>query len=48
MSGHMCSGNGQRRIDILEFIRIARALGMDATKLFDKIEKKARGGNYSV
>ncbi len=31
--------NGQRRIDVLEFLRIARALDVDATKLFHKIEK---------
>jgi transcriptional regulator with XRE-family HTH domain len=31
---------GQRRIDLLEFLRIIDALGADATKVFDEIARK--------
>jgi transcriptional regulator with XRE-family HTH domain len=29
--------NGERRLDVIEFIEIARALGMDPNKLFAKV-----------
>jgi len=33
--------SGQRRVDVLEFIRIAQALGADTGKLFHNIENKS-------
>ena len=30
---------GQRRVDVMEFIRIAQALGADATKVFRNVVK---------
>jgi DNA-binding XRE family transcriptional regulator len=31
---------GQRRVDVLEFVRIARAIGANATKLFASIDAR--------
>ena len=31
---------GQRRVDVLEFYAIARALGANPTELFDELAKK--------
>ncbi len=34
--------SGQRRIDVIEFIRICRAIGTDPVRLFSKIAKSVR------
>lgn len=35
---------GQRRLDLLEFLRVADAIGTDATAEFESIQKAAKRG----
>lgn len=34
---------GQRRVDVIEFIKIAKALGDDPVKLFDEVVRRTTG-----
>lgn len=34
---------GQRRVDVLEFVALARAMGADPTQLFDSVTKRLSG-----